>query len=53
LSPFIFAGFGFETDKIFENEHSKFNTGAGLEYLVSSKIGIKAFAEQNINLVIP
>ena len=49
LSPFIFAGFGFGTNKIFENRHSKIQYGAGLEYLVSSKIGIKAFAEQNIN----
>ena len=49
LSPFVFAGFGFGTNKIFENRHSKIQYGAGLEYLVSSKIGIKAFAEQNIN----
>jgi curli production assembly/transport component CsgG len=45
----VFAGFGFGTNKIFENRHSKIQYGAGLEYLVSSKKGIKAFAEQNIN----
>jgi curli production assembly/transport component CsgG len=42
-------GFGFGTNKIFENRHSKIQYGAGLEYLSVQKIGIKAFAEQNIN----
>jgi curli production assembly/transport component CsgG len=40
LSPFVF-GFGFGTNKIFENRHSKIQYGAGLEYLASSKIELR------------
>ncbi|WP_264536855.1 CsgG/HfaB family protein [Flavobacterium sp. N1736] len=49
FTPYIYAGGGLGTNKKFENEHGKFQYGLGLEYLVSNRIGIKLFAEQNIN----
>lgn len=49
LSPFIYGGFGYGENKAFENLHFKFQCGAGLEYLVSDKIGIKMYGEQNLN----
>ena len=49
LSPYIFAGGGFGINKHFENFHTKFQYGAGIEYLVSDRIGIKMYAEHNLN----
>lgn len=49
LSPYVFGGLGFGANRLFENEHLKFQYGAGLEYLATSNIGIKAYAEHNLN----
>lgn len=49
LSPFVYAGLGFGASRNFENEHLKFQYGVGLEYLATKNIGIKAFAEHNLN----
>lgn len=49
LSPFVYGGFGFGANRNFENEHFKFQYGAGLEYLASSNVGIRMFAEHNLN----
>ncbi|KQB37610.1 CsgG/HfaB family protein [Flavobacterium aquidurense] len=49
LTPYIYVGGGYATNKKFENTYSKIQYGLGLEYLVADKIGIKLFAEQNIN----
>ncbi|MGO4817971.1 CsgG/HfaB family protein [Flavobacterium sp. W22_SRS_FP1] len=49
LSPFVFGGIGYGMNKNFENLHFKFQYGAGLEYMVSKKVGIKLYAEHNLN----
>lgn len=49
LSPYIFAGGGFGTNRIFENTHAKVQYGLGLEYLFSNELGIKIYGEQNLN----
>ena len=49
FTPFVYAGGGYGMNKDFEEMHSKVQFGLGLEYLASDRIGIKLFAEQNIN----
>ena len=49
FSPFIYAGAGYGVNKKFENSHSKIQFGAGLEYLVTNKFGLKIFGEYNVN----
>lgn len=49
LSPFLYGGGGYATNRKFENGYSKIQYGAGLEYMTTDHIGIKLFAEQNIN----
>lgn len=49
FTPFAYAGGGYGMNKDFEELHSKAQYGFGLEYLASNQIGIKLFAEQNIN----
>ncbi|WP_426092506.1 CsgG/HfaB family protein [Flavobacterium sp. DSR3-2] len=49
LSPFIFAGGGFGSNRIYDNAHIKVQYGLGLEYMISDKIGIKLYGEHNLN----
>jgi curli biogenesis system outer membrane secretion channel CsgG len=49
ISPYIFAGGGFGLNKNFENFHAKVQYGAGFEYLLSDRIGIKMYGEHNLN----
>ncbi|MDY0988779.1 Curli production assembly/transport component CsgG [Flavobacterium sp. ACN2] len=49
LTPFLYGGGGYGMNRKFENTYGKFQYGAGLEYMASDQIGIKLFAEQNIN----
>ncbi|QGK75001.1 CsgG/HfaB family protein [Flavobacterium sp. SLB02] len=49
FTPYLYAGGGYATNRKFENAYGKIQYGLGLEYLVSDKIGIKLFGEQNIN----
>lgn len=49
MSPYVFAGGGYGMNKEFENYHTKVQYGAGLEILVSDKIGIKMYGEHNLN----
>lgn len=49
LTPYLYGGGGYAMNRKFENGYSKIQYGAGLEYMASDKIGIKLFAEQNIN----
>lgn len=49
LTPYVFGGFGYGFNSKLENTHYKFQYGAGLEYMVSKKIGFKMYAEQNLN----
>lgn len=48
LSPKIYAGFGTNVTGFFDEINAKVQYGLGLEYLITSNIGINAFAEQNI-----
>lgn len=48
FSPYVFVGGGYSFNSKLENSYSKFQYGAGLEYLVNNKIGIKVFGEHNI-----
>ncbi|MFC4477806.1 CsgG/HfaB family protein [Flavobacterium chungangensis] len=49
FTPYVYAGGGYGMNRKFENTYGKFQYGAGLEYMASDRIGIKLFAEQNIN----
>ena len=49
FSPYIFGGGGFGANRLFENTHAKVQYGAGLEYLASKTVGIKIYAEHNLN----
>ncbi len=49
FTPYLYGGGGFAMNRKFENTYGKLQYGAGLEYLVSDRIGLKLFAEQNIN----
>lgn len=49
LTPFLYGGGGFAMNRKFQNTYGKVQYGLGLEYLASDRIGIKVFAEQNIN----
>ncbi len=49
FTPYLYAGGGYATNRKFENAYGKIQYGLGLEYLISDKIGIKLFGEQNIN----
>jgi curli production assembly/transport component CsgG len=49
LSPYVFGGIGYGMNTTFENLHFKFQYGAGLEYMASKKVGVKLYAEHNLN----
>lgn len=49
LTPYLYVGGGYGMNRKFENTYGKFQYGAGLEYMASDRIGLKLFAEQNIN----
>ncbi|GAA3732785.1 MULTISPECIES: CsgG/HfaB family protein [Flavobacterium] len=49
LTPYLYVGGGYGMNRKFENTYGKVQYGGGLEYLASDRIGIKLFAEQNIN----
>lgn len=48
FTPYIFAGAGTSFNKKFENNYSKVQYGAGLEYLVSNNFGFKIYGEHNL-----
>ncbi len=50
LSPFLYAGYGYNTDTDFDNSLPKVQAGLGIEYLLFDKIGIKLFGEFNYAL---
>lgn len=47
FSPYIFAGGGYHAANYFENTHTKVQGGAGVEYLVLPRLGLKLFADYN------
>ncbi|MNE22500.1 hypothetical protein D3C80_1157150 [compost metagenome] len=49
LTPYLYVGGGYGMNSKFENTYGKFQYGGGLEYMASDRIGLKLFAEQNIN----
>lgn len=50
LSPFVYAGIGYNVSNYFEEMDPKAQYGLGLEYLISKRIGVKLYAEQNFVL---
>lgn len=48
LSPFVFAGSGTNMSDSFESIYPKMQFGGGVEYLVSDRMGIVMFAENNL-----
>lgn len=49
LTPYIFAGGGLNFNKKFENKSLKVQYGLGFEYLISDRVGLKLYAEHNLN----
>ena len=47
FSPFIFAGGGYHAANYFETTDTKIQGGAGFEYLMTERIGLKLFADYN------
>ncbi len=50
VTPFVYAGGGYNAANYFENASSKLQGGAGIEYIVFDGLGIKLFAEYNYML---
>lgn len=48
LTPYIFGGIGFGTNKTSDYTHFKFQYGLGLEYLLTDKWSFRLFAEHNL-----
>lgn len=49
FTPYLYGGGGYAMNRKFENVYAKIQYGAGLEYMASDQIGIKLFAEHNVN----
>ncbi len=47
-TPYFFAGAGFNSNSAWENQFWKAQYGAGVEYMISDKLGLKAYAEHNL-----
>lgn len=47
VSPFVFAGYGYNADSGFETTGPKVQGGLGVEFMVVEKVGIKLFGEYN------
>lgn len=47
FTPFIFAGAGYHAANYFETTETKIQVGAGLEYLITERIGVKLFGDYN------
>lgn len=48
ISPYFYGGPGLGFNSNFNENHFKFQYGGGLEFLVSKRLGIALFAEQNM-----
>lgn len=49
FTPFVYAGSGTSFNSKYQNMQAKVQYGAGLEYLIANNIGVKLYAEHNIN----
>ena len=47
FTPFIYAGYGYNTDDDFEISTGKIQGGLGMEYIVTDKLGLKLYGEYN------
>ncbi len=47
FSPYLYVGPGFNAANYFEASGFKFQTGVGLEYLVSDNLGLKLYADRS------
>lgn len=48
LSPYLFTSFGYNVSNYFKENHPKIEYGAGLEYLISKKVGLKLYGGYNM-----
>ncbi|NRD19556.1 Curli production assembly/transport component CsgG [Winogradskyella eckloniae] len=46
-TPYVYAGGGYNTANSFESASTKAQAGLGIEYIVTSNIGLKLFGEYN------
>lgn len=49
FTPFVFGGTGVGFNSKYKNMHTKVQVGGGLEYLMTSNLGLKVYAEYNVN----
>ena len=49
LTPFLYAGVGYNANNRLENQFYKAQFGGGLEYMTTNNLGFKIFAESNIS----
>ena len=47
LSPFVYGGYGYNTNVDFDNSQPKVQAGLGLEFIIFEKLGVKIFGEYN------
>ena len=47
FTPFVFAGAGYHAANYFETSETKIQAGVGLEYLMTERMGLKLFADDN------
>lgn len=47
FTPFVFGGAGYHAANYFETSETKIQGGAGFEYLMTERIGLKLFADYN------
>jgi hypothetical protein len=47
LSPFVFAGAGYNASNYFKQTAIKFQGGGGIEYIVSNGLGLKLYTDYN------
>jgi len=47
LSPYLYAGGGYNASNYFENTTNKIQGGLGIEFIVTERLGLKLFGEYN------
>ncbi|WP_299113100.1 outer membrane beta-barrel protein [uncultured Winogradskyella sp.] len=47
ISPYVYGGYGYNAANYFENTGAKIQGGAGIEFIVIEKVGVKLFGEYN------
>ena len=50
FSPFVYGGYGYNTNTSFDNSQPKVQAGLGVEFIVFEQLGLKLFGEYNFAL---